>query len=67
MEKESCIVPYARQLKMMYSFDGEKAVFPDKVTYTMPELLFLSSVDDKDLQSIHIVKKIFDGEIIIDE
>ena len=41
--------------------------FRDGVFYSVPEALYLSSmkVSKSDLKKIHMVKKIFDGEILV--
>ena len=59
---------YVPAIGQSYTFKDGRAVFDDGVVYTFEEMMHLSErrAAGEDLKAIHIVKKAFDGEIIID-
>jgi hypothetical protein len=57
---------YVPALSMSYTWTKGRALFPDGVTYTAPELIELASKTERpeDIRKLHMVKKIFNGEIL---
>jgi hypothetical protein len=57
---------FSSALGMSYEFRDDKIIFSDGVSYTLDEAASLARdrLTDMDLQAIHLVKKMFDGEIL---
>jgi len=57
---------FVAALNQSYRFEGDRIVFQDGVSYTIAESLHIAKdrLDDDDIQAIHLVKKLFDGEIL---
>jgi len=57
---------YVKALAMSYEFDGTDLVFDDGVRYSIREAATLARgrLSDDDLQAIHLVKKLIDGEVL---
>lgn len=58
---------FVAALNQSYRFEGDRIVFQDGVSYTIAESLHIAKdrLDDDDIQAIHLVKKLFDGEIVV--
>jgi hypothetical protein len=51
-----------------YEYKNGIMTFPDGVTYTVNEAMYLSKdadLQDSDMEAIHSIKKIFDGRILV--
>jgi len=57
---------YAPQIGQSYCFIKGKLVFEDGISYSISEALSLCDprLTPEDIQAIHLVKKMFDGEIL---
>ena len=55
-----------KQLGLSYRFKDGLAVFEDGVSYTPHEMIVIAQKGgtDKEMQKLHEVKKLFDGEIL---
>lgn len=66
---------FVSALNQSYRFEGDRIVFQDGVSYTIDEVVHIARdasatlgnhrLDDDDIQAIHLVKKMFDGEIVV--
>lgn len=54
-------------LGLGYVLDPDGIIFDDGVRYTLPEAMEVSRTarTDDDVRAVHLVKKVFDGDIII--
>lgn len=55
-----------KALGMSYEFRGGKMIFSDGVEYSINEAATMARdrLTDDDIRAIHLVKKLFDGEIV---
>jgi hypothetical protein len=60
-------INFVAALNQSYRFEGDRIVFQDGVSYTIEEAVHIARdrLDDDDIQAIHLVKKLFDGEIVV--
>lgn len=54
----------SKALGLSYTWNGGPLVFEDGVRYTVAEAIHLSSAGDETLRAVHLVKKMFDGQVI---
>jgi hypothetical protein len=59
---------YVPAIGQSYTFRDGVATFDDGVSYTLKEMLYLAErhAAGSDLREVHLVKKVFDGELIPD-
>jgi len=57
---------YVAALNQSYSFVKGRLVFEDGISYSIAEAIALNDprLTPEDIQAIHLVKRIFDGEIL---
>ena len=57
---------YVAALNQSYSFVKGRLVFEDGISYSLAEAIALNDprLTPEDIQAIHLVKRIFDGEIL---
>jgi hypothetical protein len=57
---------YVAALNQSYSFVKGRLVFEDGISYSLAEAIALNDprLTPEDIQAIHLVKKMFDGEIL---
>lgn len=57
---------YSRVLSLHYEYfpDIDLIRFEDGVCYTMQEAIIISRMGDEDVKAVHLVKKIFGGELL---
>lgn len=47
-----------------YNYRDGKLIFPDGVSYTIDEALALSSENETNIIILHLIKKLFEGDIV---
>jgi hypothetical protein len=59
---------YSRALDQHYEFDGQKLTFEDGISYTLAEAVEVAKKArrDEDVRAVHLVKRVFDGEVLDD-
>lgn len=57
-------MPYSKKLNLEFKKTESGVLFSDGIAYDFSEMKMIMKLSDKDLKSVHSVKKIFSGEVV---